>query len=103
MLLGILRTLPPWLAISLTRGLLHVVMVFLPRRRKIMMDNLGASFPDWTTDQCREVAGEVIGNLAKGINVFVRLDQLAQTRFGGLVNAQGLHHFDEALRHGKGV
>jgi Kdo2-lipid IVA lauroyltransferase/acyltransferase len=68
-----------------------------------MKESIGRAFPDKLRSEVKAIADQSLVRLAKGIVVFARLPDIAETLEPEWLSCEGLHHLDVALKKGHGV
>jgi Kdo2-lipid IVA lauroyltransferase/acyltransferase len=102
-LFSLLNALPEAPSEALSRALVRGVFALLPRRRKLMDDNLAASFPGMSAAERKRIARESLDNLARGIFMFPRMPRFGAKEWAAHMELQGLEHLEKALAGGKGA
>jgi len=98
-----LAALPRPLAFHLARLYTGILDRVVPRLRRTAMRNLELAFPDWPLERRRRVVSGVFVSIARLLAVFARFPRIHKANVGEWIRYEGLEHFDEALRRGKGV
>jgi KDO2-lipid IV(A) lauroyltransferase len=101
--LRLLQILPPPLSRTVCRGLIHCILFFIPRRRRLIQTQLEASFPERTQEECRQLASQSIDNLARGLSLFARIPLMTDEMMEETVEIEGFEHIREAFARGKGM
>lgn len=81
---------------SLAYRLLH-------KRRKTAIENLQASFSDWSHEECEAVAYRVFRNFGRSTAEFLKAPSIDKAALEKLVVVDRVDYFDQALSHKKGV
>lgn len=102
-LLVLLSSLPRRVSEWLTRRMLHGVLRLIPKRRRLILRQIQASFPGKTEAECQWVADQSVDFLAKGISSFARIPDMTEQSMESWVQVEGLEHLRAALARGKGV
>ena len=102
-LFALLRKLPLDWATALCSFLLNGLLFLLPKRRKIMMDNLQMCFPQKTSVEREAIAHESMQNLARGIACFPRIPDWATDGLENWVEFHGFDHVNRAMERGRGA
>jgi KDO2-lipid IV(A) lauroyltransferase len=98
-----LAAAPPGLAYRVARFYAGLLDRFVPRLRQSAMRNLELAFPEWTPGQRKRVVSGVFDSIARLLMVFVRFPSIHKDNVGEWIRYEGLEHFEEAMRRGKGV
>jgi len=85
------------------RGLLSAVLFILPKRRRLIQEQIQSSFPERTPHQCKEIAGKSMDNLAAGLTMFARIPLMTGEMMEKKVETVGFEHIREAFQRGKGM
>jgi len=75
----------------------------VPKLRRIGLRNLAMAFPERTASERDRILDGVFQNLARILVVFARMPRLDRTSIPRWIRYEGLEHFTEALKQGKGV
>src|SRR5579864_5232553 len=84
-LFWLLQTLPFVWSERLSRALIHSILFFIPKRRRLMDANLAAFFPSWSESERQRIA------------------DLAVSGLEAVVETEGLEHYQKALAKGCGA
>jgi KDO2-lipid IV(A) lauroyltransferase len=90
---------PPALG-SLYAKLLHVA---LPRLRRVAMRNLELAYPQKTLAERKVIADEVFRSIGRLLYAFARFPQMNAHNISDWIRYEGLEHFMEAKKAGRGV
>lgn len=72
----------------------------IPRLRKVAYDNLGRALPEADP---RAITDGVFRSIARLLVSFARFPQISKDNVAGWIRYDGLEHFQEAKRRGKGI
>lgn len=98
-----LRWTPRPLAGLVARTYLRVLDIAVPRLRRIARLNLAMAFPEKPSEGRERIIDGVFRSLARSLLVFARLPDINRENVSQWIRYEGFHHFEEALRRGKGV
>ncbi len=93
------RALADWLACRYTQ----LLDLALPRLRRTAMQNLEMALPELTAGERRRIADGVFRSIARLLVAFARLPRIRRENVSEWIRYEGLQHFKEALRRGRGV
>jgi KDO2-lipid IV(A) lauroyltransferase len=97
------RPLPRPVLLALGRGLGDLVWKVFRFRRKVVLDNLGASFaPRMDAGQRRAVARSFYRNLGMTLMEFLAFPRTSPEDLENLVEIENRHYLDEVLAEGRG-
>jgi lauroyl/myristoyl acyltransferase len=99
----IARALPCALGYALAMVISDVRFLFCGADRKAVYDNLAIISPGSSPRELRRIRTRMGRNFAKYLVDFFRFERIDKTFIERRVTYEGLHHFDEALKKGKGV
>jgi KDO2-lipid IV(A) lauroyltransferase len=102
-LLSVLQLLPFSISRTVCRRLLQGIIAILPRRRRLVLSQLAACFPDATGDSLKLLARRSLEALADGIAAFARISRLGDGEVDRWVTSEGFEHLRAALAQGRGV
>lgn len=104
LLIGCLRHLPRIAAIKVMRGIGHLIFTLDKDGRQRTISQLDMAFGDQKSPaEIRDLARRVYRHFATAIADAIRLPVLLRQGINTLVNAQGMHHLDQALAGGQGA
>lgn len=89
--------------LGLARFYAKLLDLAIPRLRRTAMRNLELAYPEKSIAERRAIADEVFRSLARLIWVFARFPQLNRENIGQLIRYEGLEHYLEAKKAGRGV
>src|SRR5215831_567443 len=99
LLLASLRAVPFVIAVPLARLYLATLDLAVPRFRQTARRNLEiAAVPGWPA-----IIGEMWNSLARSLPVFARLPNMNRKNIHHWIRYEGLEHYTEAKRRGRGV
>jgi len=75
----------------------------LPRLRRVAMRNLELAYPKKTRAERNVIAGEVFRSIGRLLYAFARFPQINRQNISGWIRYEGLEHFTEAKKRGRGV
>ena len=99
-ILWTLAVLPFGLALRLARVYVRVLDLCVPKLRRVGMRNVGGIA---RLDNAEAVVDGVFVSIARSLVVFSRLTKLNTANVSSVIRYDGLEHFQEAKRRGKGV
>lgn len=99
-LLGFIRRLPLALAHATARACMRGLDWMVPKFRRIASRNLAMALPG---ADARQITDGVFESLARMLVAFSRFPDMHRSNIGEWIRYEGYHHFEEALRRGKGV
>src|SRR5579864_4076283 len=102
-LFWLLQTLPFVWSERLSRALIHSILFFIPKRRRLMDANLAACFPSWSESERQRIADASLSSLGRGLALFIRIPELAVSGLEAVVETEGLEHYQKALAKGCGA
>ena len=76
---------------------------FAPRRRRILVQNLSAAFPDWTPREVRETARRCVDSFGAAVMEFLESPRYSREEMLKRVAVVGEENLAAARRRGKGV
>lgn len=94
---------PRPVADGLARFYAHLLDRFVPRLRRIALRNLAMAMPELTPQRRSEITDGVFDSIARLLVAFARFPQIHRGNISDWIRYDGLEHFQEALRGGKGV
>ncbi len=103
---AVLKTLeaaPLPAAEAISQALLRLLDVALPRLRRTALRNLAMAMPEADEARRREIADGVFASLARVVVSFARMPRLDRGNIQEWISYEGLEHFQEALRGGRGA
>lgn len=102
-LLKFLQVLPyPW-SRRFCRHLLQGILALLPKRRRLILSQLAASFPDRSDAWRHEVAERSIDYLGDGLATFARIPLMSRSEMDRLIRISGFEHIDAAFQKKRGM
>lgn len=102
-ILKTLDILPRPFARALAVIFARLLLLFVPRLKRVAMTNLRLAFPEWTGAQRRMVMRRMARHLGLMAAEFARFPRLTRENIGKLVAREGLTHFEAARQRGNGV
>ncbi len=103
LLLFILGVLPdPWRK-AVCRLLMRAILALMPRRRRLILSQLTASFPERSQPAWRTIARRSIDNLADSLAVFSRIPRMTRVDMDNLVRIEGFEYIEAAFKKGHGM
>ncbi len=90
---------PLWLA----RFYAKVLDLAVPRLRRTARRNLELAYPEKTTAEREAIIGEVFQSIARLLYAFARFPQLNRENISEWIRYEGLEHYLEAKKCGRGV
>jgi Kdo2-lipid IVA lauroyltransferase/acyltransferase len=101
--LGSLAYTPLWLSSLLARGYVRLLDLALPRLRRVAMANLSMALPAMGRREHARIVNGVFRSIARLLVAFARFPRMSRANIGQWIRYEGLEHFEEATRRGKGV
>jgi KDO2-lipid IV(A) lauroyltransferase len=89
--------------LGLARSYTRLLDLALPRLRRTAMRNLELAYPDKSQAERRAIASEVFRSIARLIWVFARFPNINQQNISEWIRYEGLEHYLEAKKRGKGI
>jgi KDO2-lipid IV(A) lauroyltransferase len=89
--------------LGLARFYTRLLDLALPRLRRTAMRNLELAYPDKSQAERRAITGEVFRSIARLIWVFARFPNINQQNISEWIRYEGLEHYLEAKKRGKGI
>ncbi len=90
-------------AVKLGEGVGVFFSWLVPRRRRLVLDNLAQAFPAWPGEERRLVAGAVWKNLGRTAVEFLRLDEIKPDNQRDFLTVEGEEILRQSMRQKKGV
>ena len=75
----------------------------IPRLRRTAMRNLELAYPDKTPSERRAITNQVFHSIARLIWIFARFPNINQQNISELIRYEGLEHYLEAKKAGRGI
>jgi KDO2-lipid IV(A) lauroyltransferase len=75
----------------------------LPRLRHTAMNNLAFAYPEKTDEDCKRIVDGVFRSIARLLYAFARFPQITSSNVSNWIRYEGLEHYLEAKKQGKGV
>jgi KDO2-lipid IV(A) lauroyltransferase len=75
----------------------------LPRLRRVAMRNLELAYPDKTTAERKAIVDEVFRSIARLLYAFARFPRINRENISQWIRYEGLEHFVDAKKRGRGV
>lgn len=94
---------PRGVAEALARGYLRLLDFAAPRLRRVARKNLGMAFPAMDDAERERIADGVFHSIARLLVAFARLPRINRDAVSEWIRYEGLEHFEEAKRRGRGV
>jgi KDO2-lipid IV(A) lauroyltransferase len=92
---------PRWFSFAIARSYTRLLDLFLPRLRRVARRNLElAGYP---ADVGEGIIDGVFASIARLLVTFARFPQMNCSNIGEWIRYEGLEHFEEAKRLGRGV
>jgi Kdo2-lipid IVA lauroyltransferase/acyltransferase len=88
---------------GLARFYVALLDLALPRLRRTAMRNLELAYPEKSAAERRAIANEVFRSIARLIWVFARFPQINQGNINKWIRYEGLEHYLEAKKAGRGI
>ena len=90
---------PPWLASFYAK----VLDMSVPRLRRTARRNLELAYPNKTPAEREAIADEVFQSIARLLYSFARFPQINRENISGWIRYEGLKHYLEAKKAGRGI
>lgn len=97
------RVVPPDILYRLARMSGSLGWWIAPGRRAIALDNMRHLVPELTPDKQRELARQLMPNLAEAAVDLFRLPSMTSAQLSALIDVTGFEHLQHALAQGRGV
>jgi Kdo2-lipid IVA lauroyltransferase/acyltransferase len=98
-----LRVLPLGAANRLAGSAARFLDRAVPRLRRVALTNLSFAFPEWSEQQRSRIVDGVFQNIARLLVAMARFPLLDRQNIGQWIGSEGLEHYMEAKREGRGV
>jgi KDO2-lipid IV(A) lauroyltransferase len=102
-LLALLRALPFAWSCLLSRTIIRLILAFIPKRRRLIKEQVRLSFPDRSVSEQTAIADDSVANLAKGMTMFARIPAMTWEKMKTMVEIEGFEHIQEAFKQKKGM
>ena len=102
-LLYMLQALPYTWGRAFCRGLIRTIMQIIPKRRRLIVSQMAACFPEKSAAEVEALTVSSLDTLADGVATFARIPTLNKTTMGEWVDTEGFEHVEEAYRKGHGM
>jgi Kdo2-lipid IVA lauroyltransferase/acyltransferase len=89
--------------LGLARFYTTLLDLAIPRLRRTAMRNLELAYPDKSADERRAIADQVFHSIARLIWVFARFPQINTQNISKWIRYEGLEHYLEAKKAGRGI
>jgi KDO2-lipid IV(A) lauroyltransferase len=89
--------------LGLARFYVALLDLAIPRLRRTAMRNLELAYPGKSTAERRAITGEVFLSIARLIWVFARFPQINRENINRWIRYEGLEHYLEAKKAGRGI
>ncbi len=89
--------------LGLARFYTALLDVAIPRLRRTAMRNLELAYPEKSPAERRAIANQVFGSIARLIWVFARFPQMDRQNIHQWIRYEGLEHYLEAKKAGRGI
>jgi Kdo2-lipid IVA lauroyltransferase/acyltransferase len=103
MLLFALRRLPWPLANGLARSACRLLAILIPKLRRVARINLSFAFPELSAAQREQISNGIFRNIARLLVALARFPDLNASNVGKWIRYEGLEHYVNAKRQGRGV
>jgi KDO2-lipid IV(A) lauroyltransferase len=100
---GTLALLPRDSSGAVGKALASTYFRFAPRRRRILLDNLSAAFPDWTPREVHDAARRCVASFGAAVMEFLESPRYSREEMLERVSVAGEDNLTAARRRGKGV
>ena len=88
---------------ALARFYVLLLDLAIPRLRRTAMRNLALGYPEKSTAERRAITNEVFRSIARLIRVFARFPKINSQNIHELIRYEGLEHYQEAKKAGRGI
>jgi KDO2-lipid IV(A) lauroyltransferase len=88
---------------GLARFYVALLDLAIPRLRRTAMRNLEIAYPEKSVAERKVIASEVFGTVARLIWIFARFPQIKRENVHNLIRYEGLEHYLEAKKAGRGI
>jgi len=102
-LIGLLRSLPLRACYALARGITRVLDVAVPKLRRVAQRNLSFALPEAAAGQRDEIINGVFRTIARMLVALARLPSINASDVSEWISYEGLEHYLDAKREGRGV
>jgi KDO2-lipid IV(A) lauroyltransferase len=89
--------------LGLARFYVSLLDLAIPRLRRTAMRNLELAYPEKARAERRAIADQVFLTIARLIWIFARFPKLNSQNIHNLIRYDGLEHYLEAKKHGRGI
>jgi len=89
--------------LGLARAYTTLLDKFVPRLRRVARRNLELAYPAASVAERETIIDQVFASLARMVWTFARFPQINATNVGQWIRYDGLEHFLQAKKHGRGV
>jgi KDO2-lipid IV(A) lauroyltransferase len=103
LLVKFIGILPRSIARSLAAAAARILLMLLPKLRRIAVFNLRLAFPGWTAAQCRATLRNMAHCLGWQAVEFARFPRYSRGNIEEVIEIEGHENFLEAQRRGRGV
>lgn len=103
LLIAFLNLFPRRLSLFLGANLGKLAYPILPEARQTVFKNLKIAFPNLDINTCSKISLKVFESLGQNSADAVRLKKMSREEINEIVETEGMKHFDEAYRLGRGV
>ncbi len=103
-LMGIIEPLPRDLALKLAGMLGEIAAIIDVKERRLAEANLRRAYGDsWSEEKIKLVARECFVQIAKNAADVIRSQRWDEDDLKALIDVEGMEHFDNAMKQGRGV
>jgi KDO2-lipid IV(A) lauroyltransferase len=89
--------------LSLARAYTRLLDLAVPRLRRVAMRNLELACPEKTPQERRRIVDQVFASIARMLWTFARFPRINRANISEWIRYEGLEHYTEAKKAGKGV
>jgi len=100
---ALLQVLPFAWSYLLSHFLIRVILAVMPKRRKLIKDQVRLSFPNLPVPDQTAIARGSEANMAKGLTIFARIPSMSWETMKAMVEIEGFEHIEEAFKQKKGM
>jgi Kdo2-lipid IVA lauroyltransferase/acyltransferase len=101
-LFGLFKILPLGVSEDICYAILRCLLLFIPKRHRLMLDNIRSCFPEKLPEEVKAIASQSLHNLARGIALYSKIPGLIQRPLDW-VDVEGYEYLADVLKRGKGA
>ena len=103
LLFGLISQLPLLVSRILSRALFAIVLAVMPKRRRLVDEQLAQCFPHLAAPERQDIARRSMAHLTRGLAVYPRIPFMTRAALDAIVEVEGFEHIEEALLRANGV